>query len=292
MPLFRNGVEPFIFRVEGAPVPDGRPRWTRRTGHMHRDRKADPWKHAVRAAAFLALGRLGPVALIPRGVAIGVDLTFVFPRPPAHVDGDELRRGAPVFHAEKPDKDNAEKAVLDALGRFDKLPNLIWTDDCQVATGRTTKRFTDPGELPGVVVAVYPLHIPVQTAARTMADNTILLTTGEALSLSRRRARLSIDAVVDLFGICSVGVWSAWEKDCAVYPPECPRVEVGELSAGEWCWLLRRRHKLHPRDVSALTGLGTQWITRAEDGRVDATPLVEWWGRYLTTFARENPPSG
>lgn len=288
MPLFRNGVEPFVFRVDGNPVPDGRPRWTRRTGHMHRDRKADPWKHAVRAAAFLALGRLGPVELIPRGVAIGVDLVFVFPRPPEHVDGGELRRGAPVFHAETPDKDNAEKAVLDALGRFDKLPNLIWTDDRQVATGRTTKRFADPGEFPGVVVSVYPLHIPFHTAARTMTDNAILLTTGEALAISRRRSGLTIAEASELFGY-SIGVWCAWEKDCRIDPPSCPRVDVGELSAGEWCWLLRRRHNLQARDVSALTGLGAQWITRAESGVVDATPLVEWWGRYLTMFAKKNP---
>lgn len=115
-----------------------------------------------------------------------------------------------------------------------------------------------------------------------MAQNPILLTKGEALTLSRRRSGMSLEAAVKLFGFAK---WPAWEKDLDV--GGCPTVAVGTLAPGEWCWLLRRRHRLQVRDVTGLTGLGQQWVRAAELGTVDATPLVEWWGRYLYAYAQE-----
>ena len=65
-----------------------------------------------------------------------------------------LKQSAPSHHTQVPDKDNLEKAVLDALGNFDGMPPLVWCDDSQVYKGRTSKRWTEPGELPGVFIAI------------------------------------------------------------------------------------------------------------------------------------------
>lgn len=72
------------------------------------------WKKAVQVAAINARIRNlrieGPV---------GVSFVFVMPRPAAHHFGADrarpVRDSAPYWHTSKPDLDNLEKAVLDAL---------------------------------------------------------------------------------------------------------------------------------------------------------------------------------
>ena len=66
-----------------------------------------------------------------------------------------LTADAPLPHQQKPDRDNLEKAVLDALGDFAGLPPLVWCDDCQVVAGRTTKRWALTGEPAGGAVAIW-----------------------------------------------------------------------------------------------------------------------------------------
>lgn len=147
------------FDVIGNPVPSPRPR----VMHLGEERariyvpsSADAWKRQVRAAAVEALGAR---PLDPPGVAVEVHLAFRFARPKSHLRGGKflgmLKPDAPRHHVQRPDLDNLEKAVLDALGDFAGLPPLVWCDDCQVVAGRTTKRWAAPDEPPGVAVAIW-----------------------------------------------------------------------------------------------------------------------------------------
>ena len=109
--------------VEGKPRPQPRPR-KGRYGNFYNPGTADSWKEAIQIA-FLTNRRpriTGPVYL---------KIRFFF-----HKAGI---RGI-VPHAVKPDKDNLEKAVMDALTAIQ-----VWKDDCQVYGGNTEKYWT-PGK--------------------------------------------------------------------------------------------------------------------------------------------------
>ena len=147
-----------VFDVVGDPKPSPRPRAVNAGKHarIYVPGSADQWKHDVRAAAIVARGDSWP--LIRADVAAHVYLDFRFERPKSHFgtgrNSDKLKPRAPRHHTQKPDKDNLEKAVLDALGQFDGMPPLIWCDDCQVVDGRTSKRWANPGEEPGVSIGI------------------------------------------------------------------------------------------------------------------------------------------
>lgn len=268
------------FNVDGEPKPEKRPRWARRTGHMHRDRSADGWKHATRAAAVLAVIESGWPAPVDGTVPLGVDLVFRFERPAGHYQKGaqraSLRAGAPIFHVGTPDRDNAQKAILDGLGRFDGLPSLLWADDKQVAAGVVVKRYADPGELPGVLITIYPLIVPMRDRPASLS-----LTNGESWWIDRRRAGLSIDGAAALLGV-SAHAYRAWETGDRTGPKR----ELKTITAGEWCAVLRARHNLTRSELAQLTGLGTKWIDEAELGHVDPAPLVAWWQRYLRNLQR------
>ena len=123
---------------------------------------ARPWKHDVRTHAIAARARApGWETLAPPGVAFLVYLAFRLHRPKSHFRTGRfsgmLKPKAPQHHTQTPDKDNLEKAVLDALTRFEGLPPVFWCDDAQVVDGRTSKRWTHPGEEPGVAIGLVKL---------------------------------------------------------------------------------------------------------------------------------------
>lgn len=149
-----------FFDVVGDPEPAPRGRAVNMGKHarIYVPTTADAWKHDVRAAAIDEISSLGGWPLVKPGVAVEVYLCFRIARPKSHLgtgrNSGKLRPSAPKRHTQIPDKDNLEKAVLDALTKFDKMPPLVWCDDCQVDDGRTTKRWADPGEEPGVAIAI------------------------------------------------------------------------------------------------------------------------------------------
>lgn len=72
---------------------------------------------------------------------IRVDCIFYFPRPKAHYGTGKnlgkLKDNAPVWHTKKPDRDNLDKFVLDALSK------VFWRDDSLVCDGRIIKLYSD-----------------------------------------------------------------------------------------------------------------------------------------------------
>lgn len=135
------------FHCIGIPQPKGSTKsWlNKRTGRVvtvsDNDRLAG-WERTVALAAKAA-------GLRPHDGPCCVEATFVLPRPKSHFrKNGELRPSAPMRHVSKPDGDKLLRAVLDAL------TGIAWVDDSQADFALARKRYADPGEQPGVSVAV------------------------------------------------------------------------------------------------------------------------------------------
>lgn len=74
------------------------------------------------------------------------DLEFVFPRPSGLIWKTKPMPRLP--HSKRPDRDNLDKAVMDAL------KSLLWLDDAQVCDGRIQKWIAAGNEQPHVVITV------------------------------------------------------------------------------------------------------------------------------------------
>ena len=127
------------FFVLGEPKAQPRAKAARIGGfvRMYTPASAKDWKASIRREAFLALEKqedrsqlCGPLS---------VRLVFHFPRPKAHFNSKGIiKPGAPHWHVTKPDRDNCEKAVLDALGDLGLFKN-----DSQVCAGEVVKVYAD-----------------------------------------------------------------------------------------------------------------------------------------------------
>jgi Holliday junction resolvase RusA-like endonuclease len=109
--------------VEGTPRPQPRPR-KGKYGNFYNPGTADAWKETIQIS-FL-MGRKPKIT-----GAVYLKVHFFF---------HKARINKIMPHAKKPDKDNLEKAVMDALTGIQ-----IWNDDCQVYGGKTEKYWT-PGK--------------------------------------------------------------------------------------------------------------------------------------------------
>jgi len=69
-----------------------------------------------------------------------VDVIFYFPRPQSHYRTGklvgELKDNAPLHHTKRPDRDNLDKLVLDAL------TGVFWKDDSQICEGEILKHYS------------------------------------------------------------------------------------------------------------------------------------------------------
>jgi Holliday junction resolvase RusA-like endonuclease len=118
--------------IEGIPKAQPRVKATGRGNfiRMYTPGTAKEWKGLI-TSKFRTFEKIG-------SAPVEIGITFLIPRPKSHYGSRNkqpyLRSDAPKYHAQKPDKDNLEKAVYDAISA-----SGFWTDDCQVVAGGSTK---------------------------------------------------------------------------------------------------------------------------------------------------------
>lgn len=92
----------------------------------------------------------------PMLAAVSVEIIAIFPRPKCHYgtgrNAATLKADAPRHHCGKPDRDNVEKAVLDALTQLG-----FWRDDGQVCQGSLTKLYADSPDEVGCSITIKEL---------------------------------------------------------------------------------------------------------------------------------------
>ncbi len=132
-----------VFMVAGEPRPQPRPRaFARKMGdkfvaRVFESGTSEGWKSLIASAARPVTPPepiTGPVL---------VNATFFYLRPKSHFRAGNplkgLRADAPVWHIGRPDRDNLDKALLDALTQL----GGFWRDDCQVCAGEIKKVYSD-----------------------------------------------------------------------------------------------------------------------------------------------------
>lgn len=114
---------------------------------------ADDWKALITIASRQKIQALNVTTFPIFNGPVTVTSTFIFPRPKAHFRSNgALKTGAPHYHTAKPDRDNCDKAVLDALTHLQ-----FWPDDSYAAAGTIIKRYANVGEATGVLIQISPL---------------------------------------------------------------------------------------------------------------------------------------
>lgn len=137
------------FRVDAVPVSQPRPRSIVQNGKLlvfsaKKEHPVNAFKATVRLAA--AQEYSGP----PLDTPVKLHVMFVLPRP-AKRDGRKHKNDDRYWHTKKPDLDNLEKSVKDAL------TGLIWKDDSQVCAAQKTKVVASDSESPHVFVRIEQL---------------------------------------------------------------------------------------------------------------------------------------
>ena len=90
-----------------------------------------------------------------KDVPLEVRKVFLMPRPKSHYGSRKgepyLKDSAPKHPTTKPDLDNLEKAVWDALNE------VLWHDDAQVVKVYKEKQYAELGVEPGLMMWVQPI---------------------------------------------------------------------------------------------------------------------------------------
>jgi Holliday junction resolvase RusA-like endonuclease len=132
------------FTIPTVPVAQPRQRHAVHGGHVRNYIPKDNPVWAFKAAAQVAVANAYQGA--PLDHPLRVDLVFVMPRPKSMV---WKRRPMPREpFGKKPDRDNLEKSLYDALN------GLLWRDDSLICDGRVQKVYAAGDEQPHVEVVV------------------------------------------------------------------------------------------------------------------------------------------
>lgn len=136
----------YSFRVNGTPKAQPRARATMRGGHagVFDPGTAAEWK----ARVALAARPYRPDQPIAGPVAVTIDLFFPRPKRLCRARDPHGR----IRHTAKPDRDNCEKAILDALTQ-----DGWFRDDSQVCAGAVSKWYHEIGGRPGAVIVIEEL---------------------------------------------------------------------------------------------------------------------------------------
>lgn len=144
----RECFKSYSFFVPGTPKGQPRPRAFAFHGkaRVYDPGTAEGWKQAV----FIAFKQgQYPKTSFP----VAVELYFRFKRPKSHFGARGLKLSAPEFYDRKPDGDNLEKAVLDALTTAG-----AWDDDAQVVIMYRLKRWCKDNEPEGCEIEIEQLN--------------------------------------------------------------------------------------------------------------------------------------
>lgn len=138
----------FTFSVRGTPRPKARARHIGNRVITTTRKTEKVWRAAVKRSLVAAIANRGdPTPLFAGPVRVSMVFTF---EPP-----DSARLGQP--HTQKPDKDNLEKLVLDAMEKAG-----VFRNDSQVAQGPVEKWW---GERGGATVLVEQIDAPARPSA-------------------------------------------------------------------------------------------------------------------------------
>lgn len=147
------------FFAQGIPKGQPRPRAFAMKGHVrvYDPGTAEGWKSCIAEAArpFVSERIASPVS---------VSCTFVLPRPKCHYrsgkNSHELKADAPCFHTGKPDIDNFEKAVFDALVVIGLL-----ADDAFIVESHASKIYATDQTKTGAYITLRPALVIDAVAA-------------------------------------------------------------------------------------------------------------------------------
>ena len=112
--------------------------------------KPENWVSAIRCTA---------IKFVPKQQITGpcrVDITWVFARPLAHFgtgkNEGKLKSTAPHWHIQKPDRDNADKTILDTLTELE-----FWRDDTVACSGLLNRIWAPVGAHNGALITIQEL---------------------------------------------------------------------------------------------------------------------------------------
>ena len=143
------------FWVPGKPIAQPRPRATIRGAHagVYNPPTADAWKKEVQ---FRARGVM--LGKSPTSAPLIAELVFEMPgvsklytKSAFSAEGRKHLWNGALYHTQKPDCDNLEKAVLDAL------TGIVYDDDAQIFCASSTRKWCDHNideDLPGCRVTI------------------------------------------------------------------------------------------------------------------------------------------
>ncbi|WP_136474530.1 RusA family crossover junction endodeoxyribonuclease [Pseudomonas sp. DG56-2] len=142
-----SDLSPVSFRVPGEPQGKGRPRIGKVGQHsrMFTPQKTVAYEGVVALAAQTVMqGRelLQGAVMVEMRIIVSIPQSMSKKRKAMALAGD-------IFPIKKPDVDNVEKAIFDAIN------GVVWKDDVQVVDVFKRKRY---GETPGVHVRIVQLQ--------------------------------------------------------------------------------------------------------------------------------------
>lgn len=138
------------FFVIGDPKPQARPRVSRRGKFTSVHSPLTQWRCDVLKEAN-SIAQSKEILTCP----LFIDITYYFRRPQGHYgtgkNAEKLKDSAPQFHTKKPDIDNLNKAILDAIGDSGLIKN-----DSQIYHLQSLKTYGKDGKH-GAAITIWPI---------------------------------------------------------------------------------------------------------------------------------------
>lgn len=138
-------MKPIVLYFQGDPVAKGRARFTK-SGHAFTPAKTRKWEDS---AKYIAQQKMQGRSPLNGAIKIDLSMVFVPSKSWPQWKKDYALRGL-IAHTKKPDADNIQKAVKDAMNQ------IVYEDDAQIMWGDFHKKF---GPQPMVIVKITELDM-------------------------------------------------------------------------------------------------------------------------------------